>query len=124
MAVSEVGIYRTPFTNNLSLRRATRSLEFCIYFLITGYKVIMRVFYAIDFDDRLKVGRHSNLFIYYLLTLYTCVSSLILNKYISRIVEKTVKITSGSLTLIRQHIALIDNFDVRFVEIGLVFLIF
>ena len=35
-----------------------------------------------------------------------------------------VKITSESLTLICQHIALTDNFDVRFVEFCFVFLIF
>ena len=39
-----------------------------------------------------------------------------------RFVEKTVKITSGSSILIRQHCILIYNFDVRFVEICLVFL--
>ena len=39
-------------------------------------------------------------------------------------VEKTSKITSGFPILIRQHYALIDNFDVKFVEICLVFLIF
>ena len=39
-------------------------------------------------------------------------------------VEKTVTITSGFSILIRQYDALIDNFDVRFVEICSVFLIF
>ena len=34
------------------------------------------------------------------------------------------KITGGSSTLIHQHIVLVDNFDVRFVEICLVCLIF
>ena len=35
-----------------------------------------------------------------------------------------VKITNGSSILIRQHYALIYNFDVRFVDICLVFQIF
>ena len=47
--------------------------------------------------------------------------SLILNEKTRRFVEKTVKITSVSSILIRQHYALIYNFDVRFVEICLVF---
>ena len=50
--------------------------------------------------------------------------SLILNEYTRRFVEKTVNITSGSSILIRQYYALIENFDVRFVEICLVFQIF
>ena len=49
--------------------------------------------------------------------------SLILKAWMRRFVEKTVKTTSRSSTLIRQHSVLIDNFDVRFVEICLVFLI-
>ena len=36
-------------------------------------------------------------------------------------IEKTVKITSGFSILIRQHYAFIYNYDVRFVEICLVF---
>ena len=35
--------------------------------------------------------------------------------------KKTVKIISGSSILIRQYYALIDNFDVRFVEILFIF---
>ena len=42
-----------------------------------------------------------------------------LNEQASRFIEKTVKTTYGSS--IRQHYALIYNFDVRFVEICLVF---
>ena len=36
-------------------------------------------------------------------------------------IEKMVKVTSGLSILIRQHYALIYNFDVRFVEIFLFF---
>ena len=50
-------------------------------------------------------------------------ASLILNE-LTRFVEKTVKIIRGSSILIRQNYALIYNFDVRFVEICLVFLNF
>ena len=39
-------------------------------------------------------------------------------------IAKTVKITNGFSILIRQHNALIDNFDVRFMDICSVFLIF
>ena len=39
-------------------------------------------------------------------------------------IEKRVKITSGFSILICQHYALIDNFNVRFVVICLVFLFF
>ena len=45
----------------------------------------------------------------------TSQASLILKECMRRFVEKTVKTTSKSSTLIRQHIALIDNFDVWFV---------
>ena len=45
-------------------------------------------------------------------------------EYNNNKIKKTVKITSGFLILIRQHYALIDNFNVWFVEICLVFLIF
>ena len=48
------------------------------------------------------------------------VQSILLKKRFTRINEETVKITSAFSILI----ALIDNFDVRFVEICLVFLIF
>ena len=36
--------------------------------------------------------------------------------YIVRLTEITVQITSGVSTLIRQHIALTDNFSLRFTE--------
>ena len=50
--------------------------------------------------------------------------SIILKELFARINEKTVKMTSGSLVLIRHNIALIDNVDLRFLEkICLVFLI-
>ena len=39
-------------------------------------------------------------------------------------IEKTVKITSGFSILIRQHYALINNCDARFMVVCLVFLIF
>ena len=42
--------------------------------------------------------------------------SILVNKYIVRLTEITIQISSGVSTLIRQHIALIDNFDLRFME--------
>ena len=46
---------------------------------------------------------------------------LILYERFARINEKTVKIISGSSILIRQNNALIDNFDVKFLEMCIVF---
>ena len=53
-----------------------------------------------------------------------CERTLILNLLSALIVSKMVYITSGTSILICQHYALIYNFDVRFVEFCLVFLIF
>ena len=50
------------------------------------------------------------------------IKSIILNLLSALNVSKTIYITSGSLILIRQHYALIYNFDVRFVESCSVFL--
>ena len=49
--------------------------------------------------------------------------SIILKKRFARVSEKTVNITSGSSILTGQNIALIDNFDVMFLEICLLLLI-
>ena len=47
--------------------------------------------------------------------------SILLNEQIVRLTEITVNITSGPSTLIRQHIALINKFYLRFMEFCLLF---